>query len=238
MRAETRMRLAAAALLSATGGATTTQAAVYQVEFIGHLTSLNDTRSVFGGAAIGQVLVADVRVDDGVSMADIRHFIDGYGSQYGVYAPGMSVTMRLNGVTFAIPGSGAVNRVNFLRPGFNSYDGVFTNLSGTPGDPYAGAVFSAFATSTTTDFLEETPFGDFYGSPLDFTTDPRVPAAALGNFQVDYIQGNPIVGTFGVDRIIVSVGDTVPEPATWSLLIAGFAVTGVASRRRSRTIAG
>lgn len=220
--------LLAGALLGLAGAAT---AGVYQVQFTGHVTALSDTQSVFGGATIGQTLVATLRIDDGTT-ADIRHSVDGYGSQYGVYGAATSATVRLNGVTFAFAdGVEALNRVNFLRPGFNSYDGIFANLSSLGVAPFATTIFSAGATSTTVDFLEQSPFGDFYGSPVDFTTGPSA-TASNGSFQFDYIQGNPVTARFDVDRIVVSVAGAVPEPATWSLLLVGFIAVGVMARRR------
>lgn len=39
---------------------------------------------------------------------------------------------------------------------------------------------------------------------------------------------------FAIDDLSLNA---VPEPATWSLLIAGFAMVGVAARRRSRAVA-
>ena len=48
-------------------------------------------------------------------------------------------------------------------------------------------------------------------------------------------------GVYGGDRptaqLSVSIAPGVPEPATWALLITGFALTGVAVRRRSSVIA-
>ena len=231
--------LAAGLLLGGAGAATPATAAVYQVQFSGHVTTLSDPGGVFGGASAGQAVVATVRIDDGVAGADIRHSIDGYGSQYGVYGSGVArATVQLNGVAFAFAGdnSGALNRVNFLRPGFPSYDGVFTNLSGNASYPYAGTFLQAYATSTTVDFLEQSPFGDFYGSPLDFTTGPSA-IPSLGFFRIDFYQGNPTVGNFQVDRIVVSQAGAVPEPATWGMLIAGFGLVGAALRRRQAAIA-
>ena len=227
MRAGLRAMLA----VSLFGPATAATAAVYQLQFSSHVTSLTDSQSVFGGATAGQGLVVTVRIDDGTT-TDIRHFVDGYGSQYGVYGAVASATVRLNGVTFAFAdGVGAVNRVNFLRPGFNSYDGIFTNLSSPGAAPYATTILSAGATSTTVDFLEQSPFGDFYGSPLDFTTGPSG-TVSNGSFELDYIQGQPVVALFDVDRIVVSQAGAVPEPAAWSLLIAGFGLVGAVVRGR------
>jgi len=41
-----------------------------------------------------------------------------------------------------------------------------------------------------------------------------------------------LINNYGLNEVRVFATDTVPEPAAWSLLIAGFALTGVALRRR------
>jgi len=223
------------------------QAAAYYVQFTGHLTRLADPQGVFGGATTGQSVLATVRIDDAAPGATIRHNVDGSGSQFGVNGPSVaSATVRLNGATYAFAGnsSGALNRVNFLRPGYPSYDGVFTNLSGSV--PGATTFLSAYATSITVDFLEQSAFADFYGSPLDFATSGPNALNSLGSFRIDYVQGNPVIGDFQVDRIVVSAAAAVPEPAAWSLLIAGFGLVGGARDallrhrrgRVSRVVAG
>lgn len=208
-----RLYAALAAVLAASLTATAARASVYQVVFTGHLTTLADANGLFGTAP-GGLIGASVRVvehfDDAAPGVDIRHTVDGYGSQYGVYGAGVAnATVQINGHDFAFAGnsSGAMNRVNFLRPGFPSYDGIFTNLSGTV--PGATAFVGVYATSTTVDFLEQSSFGDFYGSPVDFTTGPSA-TDSLGSFRIDYVQGNPVVGDFKVDRIVVS-GTIVPD---------------------------
>jgi len=42
---------------------------------------------------------------------------------------------------------------------------------------------------------------------------------------------------FGIDDISFSTTSTVPEPASWALLISGFAMIGVAARRRRTAVA-
>jgi hypothetical protein len=42
-----------------------------------------------------------------------------------------------------------------------------------------------------------------------------------------------LVNNYGLNELRVDATDTVPEPAAWSLLIAGFAFIGAALRRRS-----
>lgn len=38
-------------------------------------------------------------------------------------------------------------------------------------------------------------------------------------------------------RNTFSIGDAIPEPASWTLMIAGFGLTGFAARQRRRTVA-
>ena len=42
---------------------------------------------------------------------------------------------------------------------------------------------------------------------------------------------------FAVDDINFSTSTTVPEAATWTMLVAGFGLVGAATRRRVRTVA-
>ena len=68
--------------------------------------------------------------------------------------------------------------------------------------------------------------------------------AAAGSFR--YLQFRPtsvasavpiinnIQNNYGLNELRVFATDAVPEPATWALLIGGFAMTGVAMRRRER----
>lgn len=77
-----------------------------------------------------------------------------------------------------------------------------------------GAAFVSSETST-----------DFFGSPISaYGFDPEL-AKEAGRF-VNYAFRETDV-----------VGPGIPEPATWGLLIAGFAATGAALRRRRRVAA-
>ena len=221
--------------------ATATRATVYQVVFTGHMTTLTDYDSIFGtipGGLIGSAVRVVERFDDAASGAVIRHDVGGYGSVYGVTGAGVaSATLSLNGIAyeFAGNGNGGLYRVNGLRPGYPSYDGVFTYLNGNRISGVS-TYLSVFADSAADDFLEQSPFGDFYGSSLDYATRPNALGDSTGNFHIDYGYGDRENGSFKVDRIVVSAADAVPEPAAWTLMIAGFGLTGTALRRRGANV--
>lgn len=62
-------------------------------------------------------------------------------------------------------------------------------------------------------------------------------SAAVGNF---FGAGASIVGggSFAIlDPVSDGAGSTVPEPASWFMLVAGFGIVGAAQRRRSRSVA-
>ncbi|WP_235902871.1 PEPxxWA-CTERM sorting domain-containing protein [Sandarakinorhabdus oryzae] len=76
-------------------------------------------------------------------------------------------------------------------------------------------------------------FGAGYGGPSgDFNLFSVNPGAPTGSF---YFQ----LTTAGGDNIGVTsfAPGTVPEPASWAMLIAGFGLTGAALRRRRGTVA-
>lgn len=81
--------------------------------------------------------------------------------------------------------------------------------------------------------------GDYMGSP--FTGQGQNELYAFLNFNFDNgDRYDSIVfsnsGTDGFESDNHTVGNTVPEPATWALLITGFGLVGLAARRR-RTVA-
>ncbi|TAJ68650.1 MAG: PEP-CTERM sorting domain-containing protein [Phenylobacterium sp.] len=51
-----------------------------------------------------------------------------------------------------------------------------------------------------------------------------------------YVASNAING-FALKVTIASAATAVPEPATWTLLIAGFGMIGAAARRKTRAFA-
>lgn len=51
-------------------------------------------------------------------------------------------------------------------------------------------------------------------------------------------EDTPVNGYFGANLLVASRNTTVPEPATWGLMIAGFGVAGAALRRRRDALSG
>lgn len=103
--------------------------------------------------------------------------------------------------------------------GFYNVAGTFGGVRGvaTVVSFGSGSIFSAF--SITAPGLGFSQFT----APTLFTGPPTAPILAPGSFTLI----NPF---FGNAALTISVAP-IPEPATWALLLAGFAVTGVAARR-------
>ncbi len=73
------------------------------------------------------------------------------------------------------------------------------------------------------------------GVVLPSGTNPGVTLTAnfvaTGSTAALFLSQNPLSGGSPVvDNIVIA--DAVPEPATWGLMIVGFAMTGFAARRR------
>lgn len=85
------------------------------------------------------------------------------------------------------------------------------------------------------------PMGNEIFSAGNAVTSYTVDSAYFAG-PVTFLFGNGGRGAVAVDDIAVDVRAAatppgVPEPMTWAMLIAGFALTGAASRRRSRRVA-
>lgn len=91
--------------------------------------------------------------------------------------------------------------------------------------PNVGAAFSIG------EFMAPASVGVWQSVGSDFVVAPGVTSLTLSilNQNTD-LSGND----FAIDDISLSV---VPEPTTWGLLVAGFAMVGAAARRRRRVVA-
>jgi len=149
-------------------------------------------------------------------------------------------------VTFTASAGAGVT--DFIIQGFRSLDGVnpyqdtFTlSLNGT--DVFSGsfglggggtdAVFlaGAGATYSTANVV-------FFGGGEATIHTPLTLAAGTNTLTFRYSGDAQGTGdeAWGI-RALTVTGATVPEPAAWGLLIAGFVMTGAAVRRRSATVA-
>jgi hypothetical protein len=135
---------------------------------------------------------------------------------------------------------------------FTSNDGQAT--SPFPGDELSEIIFTPAAgyevsfRSFAWDKLTATSSSEFIFKVFDPNGNELFSA---GNAELTYMVntayftgpltfafGNGGRGAVAVDDIVVDVraaANAVPEPASWAMLIAGFALAGSAARRRSRT---
>jgi hypothetical protein len=154
--------------------------------------------------------------------------------------------------------------VNYDLGSFRIIDGVgndFNVYEVDGGSPEWGSVDILVSADNINFFNVESSFGpavDLIGDEAhnvgsgSFRRSFDIGAAviALGASQFRYLRidgtaGGAIGGTndFDLDAVglvnftQVSAPPAVPEPASWAMLIAGFGLTGVASRRRRRSVA-
>ena len=114
----------------------------------------------------------------------------------------------------------------------------FVRYNGIPGIalPYLTTGSSFYGT-------ERAPAVTFDGSNLDFFACPDAECLDGIVFDPDTIEFVPVLstgGSFGEFRELTDPSrwtlSEVPEPATWALLLGGFAMVGVAARRRTHTL--
>jgi len=149
-----------------------------------------------------------VRSGDRLVIFDFNGYIDG-----SIFSPSPNVVAS---VEFSSP-------MALVTPGYND-DASIANLVFTyvgpdfrnEGGPFAPFDFNGFGARST--------FGSTTLDAMFTLTTKNNPDNRPGG------SGTPIF-TLGS----VSVPNAIPEPATWAMMIGGFGLIGMASRRRSRT---
>lgn len=215
----------AAGLLAAMPAA----AAVKIAKYSGIVESGYDQTGVFaapGSDLTGYSWVATYTYDKtlgGVQNTDGVSFEESYGGPgYGVAgSPILSASITINGVTRSVAGTQA-------------------------GLVYSGN--SPFVTHYAQDFSDDgvtqinnVVYNYNYAAGAPVSLDQSFgPVAAAGGFGYSrWYNFNYSTGTYTEDAqvylgsdAVYSVGNAVPEPASWALMIAGFGLIGTALRRR------
>ncbi|MGL6043786.1 MAG: PEPxxWA-CTERM sorting domain-containing protein [Sandaracinobacteroides sp.] len=119
---------------------------------------------------------------------------------------------------------------------FGSSGGIFQRLSTVAGERYAIS-FDFYADAGGPQFFRAN-FGSVtllsgrFRAGQDYTSYSFEAVAARPRTNLRFTARHD-PGTYRLDNVSVSL---VPEPATWTMLIAGFGLVGLASRRRTAGI--
>ena len=151
------------------------------------------------------------------------------GNSVGVY----------NGATFTDflvqNGFGQTSAPNFSYNTANTAG--FDFASGFTAFSFTTGVFTA---STVSVYSGLGGLGTLLGSVV--VSDPPASPTAFAPFSVSFtgtgksVVVTSIAGSFGWDDLRLEVaGSAVPEPRSWTMLIAGFGLVGAAARRRRHT---
>ncbi len=106
------------------------------------------------------------------------------------------------------------------------YDGLFT-YSFASGDTLSGTYTGLLSNAGTPGLIDNVQHFLITGGTGLFAS---ATGSFLGTGQIVFGAGPP-AATLTISRGIIDIGP-VPEPAAWAMLITGFAVVGVAQRRR------
>ena len=125
-------------------------------------------------------------------------------------------------------------------------EGAFIYLNGIPADP---SQFGHYTLLTEPSGVGSDAFGVAVGGPapylLGFQSDGESGPFVYGDTgPITLHEGGWVNGTQYLDPALQAQGDTawffsdgVPEPATWAMMLGGFALIGSALRRRKALVA-
>ena len=230
-----RFLIASLVALSVTAPAA---AKILTLTFAGTLTSGDDNTGVFGSSTVLDGEAASVRFTIDTSLgtrteADSKlDYIGGYF--YPAGTPVTSGAITVNGVTHIVGFPIFGELLESVPPG--AFGDYIQASVGQLSENQSGPVLhfddiSAFSGSASNGQL--TPSG--FDKPFSYTTSAGDLGTVTFTVFARNIETDAIIedaqGTFSPDQVTLTVAG-VPEPATWSLLVVGFGLTGVTVRRR------
>lgn len=121
-----------------------------------------------------------------------------------------------------------------------SYEGVDWTFSGTGVSNIAGILLSAYTPSSVIG-VNAALVTSFVGSTTNVGyayTYPSAEATALIDYSTDFFRApvDAAIMTYTGNGFAIAAPSGVPEPATWALMIGGFAMVGAAMRRRPTAV--
>lgn len=210
-------------------------AAVFTATFTGTFDGAGDFAGLFGPPGTdlsGQAFTATYRVDTGtpgiVDFTSQRtRFLYSGEYYYGGLPTAITATLASNGHSVALTGNykGLIVQENDLTPlgRVGNGDEVFYELDDyTHTNRYFSLSFSIAAAG-----LNNIVSTEDFSAPGHYVF---VPGTYMDNRFAFADGSNLAYGSLHATDLVVRAG--VPEPAAWSLMIAGFALTGAALRRR------
>ncbi len=244
------MRIAltlAAAMVIAAPATAKVYIATYTGTVTGGPQTAYDVSGVFGTpyTALGGLAYRAVfRIDDALPGApiyigpegpyrDISVLLGGVG--YGTTAVPVTATLTINGVTATVDG----DVYSVAKQTHHNFDQTIHYVQGRYGASSQTGNNYVYQLATLFEPREFLTSADLR-TALNVDLTGFAAGDAGGSFSI--YQPNATNG-FGYDYALgalhaehLTIAAAVPEPATWSLLIAGFGLTGAALRRRARVV--
>ncbi len=174
---------------------------------------------------------------------------------FSALAPGTAVNNQYAGVVFSLQGGADSSGSPLTQNTFNG-DGITALSNSNSGDyPTSDAVVASFSTGAHNVSFTFDNYGDNTGQPgssysaYDAANNliSTGSLSSVSGFQLISVAGSGITNLtisngfgesrsweFGIGQLSFTAG--VPEPATWGLMLAGFAMTGLAARRRRNIV--
>ena len=167
--------------------------------------------------------------------ADVNAIDQGPGaalSDWASFGQGTSSTLRLDlGKVYSLSSAAVTDRVT-SGGGNNSFSGgLFDFTTSYSLTAYTDATYTTVIGSPV---IVNKSAPATHSSPSDFLS-----TASLGGVQAEFIQYNVLAANGANPGLsdISFTGTAVPEPAAWTLMIAGFALVGMSARRRTTVVA-
>ena len=158
----------------------------------------------------------------------------GPANQLAAVTFNLGITYGETDTLFTYPGSPAYSGTASGTAGFAISNGFGASTPFTPTTFTCAAGASTCGASLSTNLVAGVP----NTSLAAFIGSGTLSLTSQGSIGLAYDTPAPVTGSTGTARISGTVTYTllsdVPEPASWAMMIGGFAMTGVAMRRRPR----